>query len=129
MSKPFIWQEWGAVLVNLSWTGHAFCFNCITAWYVLAASSRVIQALYGGKERSMMVINCHFCIVGNALVLLNSREDKQRAELQVMHVVCVNSAWNDNGHRVVKVREKKRAIYAGLFYARNQSLSQAILSQ
>ncbi|MCO5613379.1 hypothetical protein L7F22_067655 [Adiantum nelumboides] len=64
----------------------------VTTRYALVASSEVIQALYHGKGRPMMVTYCLFRSTGNALVLLNRREDKQRAKFQVMHVTAQHEA-------------------------------------
>ncbi|KAI5081288.1 hypothetical protein GOP47_0004471 [Adiantum capillus-veneris] len=80
------------------------------ARYALIASSEVIQALYVGKERPMMVTNCLFRSAGNAVVLSNRREDKKRAKMQVMHVVRVNMARHDGAHHVVEMREDEEGI-------------------
>ncbi|KAI5061289.1 hypothetical protein GOP47_0023794 [Adiantum capillus-veneris] len=81
-----------------------------TARYALIASSEVIQALYVGKERPMMVTNCLFRSAGNAVVLSNRREDKKRAKMEVMHVVRVNTARHDDAHHVVEMREDEEGI-------------------
>ncbi|MCO5579210.1 hypothetical protein L7F22_033064 [Adiantum nelumboides] len=99
-----------AGLISLGLAGDLLQVHCNTARYALIASSEVIQALYDGKERPMMVTNCLFRSAGNALVLSNRREDKQRAKFQVMHVIRVNSAQNDDAHHVVEMREDEEGI-------------------
>ncbi|KAH7351971.1 hypothetical protein KP509_19G023000 [Ceratopteris richardii] len=75
------------------------------ARYALVASAELIVRLYDGKERSMMVTNCLFRSAGNALLLSNRREDKQRSKMEVLHVVRVNTARKDEAHNVVRLEE------------------------
>lgn len=81
-----------------------------TANYALIASTEVIQALYDGKDRSMMVTNCLFRSAGNALLISNRRKDKSIAKLQLLHLVRVCTAAQDEAHNVVIVKEDEDGV-------------------
>ncbi|KAH7404807.1 hypothetical protein KP509_15G044000 [Ceratopteris richardii] len=80
------------------------------ARYALVASAEVIQSLYDGKERPMMVTNCLFRSAGNAVLLSGRKEDRERAKMEVAHVVRATSAQRDEAYHVVELREDDEGI-------------------
>lgn len=78
--------------------------------YALIVSTEVLQALYDGKQRSMMVTNCIFRSAGNALLLSNKPRDRIRAKLRLLHCVRVNTAAQDEAHDVVVVKEDEEGV-------------------
>ncbi|KAI5077006.1 hypothetical protein GOP47_0009071 [Adiantum capillus-veneris] len=99
-----------AGLISLGLAGDLLRANK-EARYALVASSEVMNTLYDGKERPMMVTNCLFRCAGNAVLLSNRKEDKRVAKMEVMRVLRVNTAWLDEAHNVVETCEDGDGIW------------------
>ncbi|MCO5594371.1 hypothetical protein L7F22_048401 [Adiantum nelumboides] len=100
-----------AGLISLGLARDLLTANRNTARYALVASTEVMNKIYDGKERPMMVTNCLFRCAGNAVLLSNRKEDKERAKMEVMHVVRVNTAWSDEAHSVVETCEDDDGVW------------------
>ena len=66
---------------------------------IIAGTENILNNLYDGNQRSMLITNCIFRFGGVAFVLSNHPADRQMAKYKLTHMVRTHLGASDEAYK------------------------------